>query len=62
MKDAVSPNSWIKQIKAYFWVGQPPHHGAYGPLKLVVYAGISIDAIFFHECDRLNPICQRMPP
>ena len=46
LKNAVSSTSWIKQLKAYFWIGQPPHHGAYGPLQLVVYAGISIAAIF----------------
>ena len=46
IQDIISPKSWVKQIKAYFWMGNAPHHGAYGPLQLMVYAGISIAAIF----------------
>ncbi|GHA52753.1 Ni/Fe-hydrogenase, b-type cytochrome subunit [Photobacterium aphoticum] len=46
INDALSTKSWLQQIKAYLWMGKPPHHGAYGPLQLVVYAGISTLAIF----------------
>ncbi|WP_256384024.1 Ni/Fe-hydrogenase, b-type cytochrome subunit [Photobacterium toruni] len=46
IQDIISPKSWVKQIKAYFWMGNAPHRGAYGPLQLMVYAGISIAAIF----------------
>lgn len=45
-KDAFSIKSWIQQFKAYFFVGLPPHRGAYGPLQLVAYAGISVVAVF----------------
>ncbi|MGF1724865.1 Ni/Fe-hydrogenase, b-type cytochrome subunit [Photobacterium nomapromontoriensis] len=46
VKDIVSTKSWVKQIKAYLWMGKPPHQGAYGPLQLAVYASISMLAIF----------------
>ena len=46
IKDALTPKCWVRQIKAVFLIGRPPHHGAYEPLQLIGYAGLTLLLIF----------------
>ncbi|MDO6612879.1 Ni/Fe-hydrogenase, b-type cytochrome subunit [Shewanella sp. 1_MG-2023] len=46
VKDVLSINSWITQIKSYIWMGHLNKAGVYGPLQFVTYVGISLAALF----------------
>ncbi len=46
IRDALSPKSWLRQIKATFLVGEPPHRGAYEPLQLIGYLAVTLLIIF----------------
>ncbi|MDR2152498.1 MAG: Ni/Fe-hydrogenase, b-type cytochrome subunit [Helicobacteraceae bacterium] len=47
--DALSPKTWIAQIKYYLLVGKHPNlKGAYNPLQFVAYSGLY--AVFFLLC------------
>ncbi|MGI2169896.1 Ni/Fe-hydrogenase, b-type cytochrome subunit [Shewanella sp. MF05960] len=44
-KDVLSPRSWIKQVKSYFWMGSLHKAGVYGPLQFMTYVAISFVAL-----------------
>ncbi|MDR0665467.1 MAG: Ni/Fe-hydrogenase, b-type cytochrome subunit [Helicobacteraceae bacterium] len=47
--DALSPKTWIDQIKYYLLIGKHPHlKGAYNPLQFVAYSGLYV--AFFLLC------------
>ncbi|WP_282109749.1 Ni/Fe-hydrogenase, b-type cytochrome subunit [Shewanella algicola] len=44
-KDVMSVNSWIVQLKSYFWMGNLHKSGVYGPLQFMTYVAISFVAL-----------------
>ncbi len=44
MRDVLSINSWITQLKSYLWMGKLNKAGVYGPLQFVTYFAISVIA------------------
>ncbi|GGP57865.1 Ni/Fe-hydrogenase, b-type cytochrome subunit [Shewanella saliphila] len=44
-KDVMSVNSWIVQLKSYFWMGNLHKAGVYGPLQFMTYVAISFVAL-----------------
>lgn len=44
-KDVMSINSWIVQLKSYFWMGNLHKSGVYGPLQFMTYVAISFVAL-----------------
>ncbi|GGP44470.1 Ni/Fe-hydrogenase, b-type cytochrome subunit [Shewanella algicola] len=44
-KDVMSVNSWIVQLKSYFWMGNLHKSGVYGPLQFMTYVAISFAAL-----------------
>ncbi|KFZ38483.1 hydrogenase [Shewanella mangrovi] len=44
MKDVMSVNSWITQLKSYLWMGKLNKAGVYGPLQYVTYLMVSVMA------------------
>ncbi len=42
LEDVKSVDSWITQLKSYFFIGELHKKGVYGPLQFIVYASITI--------------------